>query len=609
MSSRNYILSSLVLAVSACGGGTNGTKLNDLTASEIVDLSASPSDDLTSAGSDDADNSNLGDDGGMGSDVIDGGSMIACKMPMPFPFMNGTGMVTGDTSTSLNYTSSTCGGVLSPDRVYELDITTLQTIQVSVVPSAASPDFDPIISLRDDCASEDPTHELGCSEVGAGSTVSITKVVKPGKYFLWVDGYNGTVGQYTLKVTSGTPPANDTCTGAQALTFKANSASATFDTSFAGNDGSGTCSGSGPDVVYSFSLTMAQSLSVTVTPDASSPDYTPAIYVRKVCDDMTPANELGCASAPMAGPATLDIPALAAGSYFLWVSGDSTSSAGKATVSLTLGTALVGASCGLPAMLTFTGSTATATTDTTSSADTGLGNCGGSGPDLVYQFTTPMPQKITATVTPDSASKTYQPTVYIRSKCGDSSTEIACGMSGTAGAATSAIAPTAPAGTYFVTVDGYSGSSGKSTLTVTLDMTQPPPANDSCSAPQMVAVPSTTMGDTTFATPDLGGALSSVCDVNFSGDFPGRDLVYAFTAKTTGTVKAKVTPTGNWDPLLWVTPATCTADGSKCTAADDTNGSAMADTLSIAVKAGTTYFVVVDSNDLTSFGAFSLQLQ
>jgi hypothetical protein len=236
--------------------------------------------------------------------------------------------------------------------------------------------------------------------------------------------------------------------------------------------------------------------------------------------------------------------------------------------------------------------------------------CGGSGPDEVFTFTTNMAQQVTAQIQPDNMSASWDPVVSIRKLCADNTqgNEVVCKEVG-GGQLTTATVKNLAAGTYFLWVDGYGGTKGSGTLTVTLAPPVLPPANDNCGAPKMVALGSNTMGDTTDATADMGAMISLVCDKNNSGDFPGPDLVYSYTALANGMVTVTLTSNGSWDPALWIAPTMCTANGSNCTQASDAIGNMAPEKLTINAVMGTTYYIVVDSYSALEGGPFTLAVQ
>jgi hypothetical protein len=535
----------------------------------------------------------------------------ACMNAAKLQFTNNVAMVTGDTTSGVNNTSSpNCGGT-GNDLVYAFTITQAQTVDAVITPSGSSPNYDPVISIRSVCTSEMPSDEVTCNELGPGMAVTVDAVLMPGTYWVWVDGYANSAGAFTLQVTLSpppTPPANENCTSTQALpAFANNMVSVTGDLRAAADDTAGTCGGAmGGDAVYSFTTTAAQSVTATLTADASAPNYTPVVYIRTTCDSTAATDEVTCNLGFAGDVATVQVGYLPAGTYYVWTDADGMPG-GKFKLDVALGTpGPTNDSCFGPAPLTFNGNVATTAVDlTTAHNDVTSPNCfTGDGPDLVYSFTLASAQRVTALVTPDMASANFDATVSIRGTCSDANSELVCNDVGP-GMPVSVVKVLQP-GTYYVWVDSADAmSAGTGTLTVTLSA---PPANESCAAPQMVAVPSSTMGDSSGAADDVGANIAVACDLNGTG-FPGADLVYSFTAAATAMVNVTVTPDMTWDPALYVLPTTCMNDASNCTYGADVNATGMPETIMLPATAGTTYFIVVDSYNTGEGGPFTLALQ
>ncbi|MBM4370978.1 MAG: hypothetical protein FJ098_04950, partial [Deltaproteobacteria bacterium] len=139
-----------------------------------------------------------------------------------------------------------CGGSSGPDVVYRMDLTDWRKLTVSV-----SAPFIPRTYIRkDSCASG--------QLVACGAASLATDVLKPGTYYLWVDGDgNLQKGNFTLTVTPGLPgpPSNDSCASPAALTFTNGTSSAYGMNLFSSNDYSASCGGGeGLDNVYMFSV-------------------------------------------------------------------------------------------------------------------------------------------------------------------------------------------------------------------------------------------------------------------------------------------------------------------------------------------------------------------
>jgi len=82
-----------------------------------------------------------------------------------------------------------------------------------------------------------------------------------------------------------------------------------------------------PDVLYQFTIATAQSVTAEVIPDAAEGQLLrPVVYVRGPgslsCSSTLPLDQKGCAVASAyGGTATLMLPNLAPGTYYLWVDG------------------------------------------------------------------------------------------------------------------------------------------------------------------------------------------------------------------------------------------------------------------------------------------------
>ena len=148
-------------------------------------------------------------------------------------------------------------------------------------------------------------------------------------------------------------------------------------------------------------------------------------------------------------------------------------------------------------------------------------------------------------------------------------------------------------GTYYLVVDGFSTtSSGPFTLSSSTTALN----NDTCTSPSPIAANGryigTTAGRANNYTPSCG--ISSAPDV-----------VYAITARTTGTITVS-TCGSSYDTILSV-GTTC---GGSTSCDDDTGAGAcgeLTSVISFAATAGTTYYVVVDGYSSNS-GSYVLEV-
>jgi uncharacterized protein (TIGR03382 family) len=137
---------------------------------------------------------------------------------------------------------------------------------------------------------------------------------------------------------------------------------------------------------------------------------------------------------------------------------------GSTCYSNTCGPTNVGDDCTDAVVLTPTG-TQTATDTTATASEDFVGSCGGEGsPDRVYTFTLAAPTNIVASTTG------FDAVLYLRGTCSDDTTELACDDD-SAGGGNPRITMALPAGDYALIVDGFSGTQGDYTLTVTFTCT------------------------------------------------------------------------------------------------------------------------------------------
>jgi hypothetical protein len=235
------------------------------------------------------------------------------------------------------------------------------------------------------------------------------------------------------------------------------------------------------------------------------------------------------------------------------------------------------------------------------------------GRDLVYSYTLTGAQDLDIRVTPTTGSA-YVPAVYVRApgQCTSFSAgaELGC-MAETAPRATQLYLPNQAAGTYFLFVDSNSYDTGGFTLSVQKRPATLPPVNDTCATPSALVANVTVTGDTTGARDDFSlGSTPLYATPCRSYLFTGRDVAYSFTATTTGTVTATLSPSATFDGALLLLAPTCSA--AQCARFADTGGAGVPEALSFSVTAGQTYFLVVDNYDSSqphAFGQFSLSVQ
>lgn len=563
-----------------------------------------------------------------------------CVAPQALVFSGQTAVAVGNTALAANDSTTaandpSCSATArasGKDLLYSYTLAARSNVTVVARPMPGSA-LHPVVSVRSACAT--PSSEVGCQAqaVAAAAQVTINGQL-PGTYFVWVDAADGTDGAFQVEVTAVPAVDNDVCSGLQPLTFSGTTATATGDTSFATNgnvlgDQTPSCSdsarGTGRDVVYSFTLTQPQDVTVAVTPTGASPTFQPVVSVRTTCTDATRPAEKGCVSPLSPAPATLALVNQPAGTYVVWVDG-SVDTSGPFQLEVTTAPPTpppANDSCAAPEALTFVSGTATVSSSTLQAANdnnafdvspTCSTTARQTGRDVVYAMTLAAPQDVTLTVTPGSGS-TLNPTLYVRKALCTSQLlgdELVCLQR--VGPVTTTLTALA-AGTYWIWVDGAGGTSGTFTLTATLAPPTPPPANDGCGGAQ----PLTFTGDTATVTGTTFGATNlnspsdnaPACGTNFLPRRYGRDLVYTYTLTGAQDVDIRVTPTAGspYVPAVYVRlPGQCASFGAGSEVACMAHTQPLETRLYLPNQAAGTYPLFVDSNGYET-GGFTLTVR
>jgi hypothetical protein len=365
--------------------------------------------------------------------------------------------------------------------------------------------------------------------------------------------------------------ANARCSGATALVFDdAGVATASGDNSQSVNssqpgDQSPNCSvlalQTGKPVVYDFTLSGPQDVTLTVTPAGdvgTAPTLAPVVYVRAPgeCPSGALANQLSCDARPLGQTSFTTLYDLPAGTYSIWISSDGAALAGPFTIEATLAPPTVpppNESCATAQALTFVGGVATVAGTTRGSthaaepADAGSPSCSASaatsGVEVVYSYTLAQPQDVSVTVTP-SAGSALQAVVFVRAPnaCANDSlaTELACDnpLVFGEGAATDILMLDQAPGTYFVWVSGALNSAGDFTLTAAETGPTLPPPNATCATAQPLSFPVSSLMGTTYGSSNLTNDACSGVPLSSSGP----EVVYSFSVGQPSHFEATVTP-------------------------------------------------------------------
>jgi cysteine-rich repeat protein len=611
------------------------------------------------------------------------------------------GSASASTSSVLNQYSSGCGGS-GKDYVYVItpDVTGLLTATLSA-------DFDGVLHARETC--DLASTELGCADNEAlGGTETIAFGVDANtSYYVFVDGYAGSGGPFTLDIKVDTAfcgngvaesPENcddgntvvgdgcdvncmlepggivDDCPGSTfVLTGPPNTPrklSIVGNTKGKATSQSPTsCLGSGPNDVYGITPDIAGSMQVTLV--AAYDNAT--LHVRSDCD--TSSTQLDCIEGlePF-DTLTVHVPVLPNQTFYVFVDGQSssTTTANFGPYSLQIeitpascgndaldgneecddGNSAVGDGCdascklepvgggndlcpGAPLALVsspggtedgvVTASTATLLGDYQAKSTT----CGSkTAKDAVYAVTPTINGTLTATV-----AGQFDAAVYVQKVCGSTVDELVCGDKFDGNSAESVGAPVLANQTYYVVVDSSlttqfgvfelavsvaPGVCGNGLLdggeTCDDSNAQPgdgcdatcqletPGANDNCPAELVTLVPN---GPVSTATIKSG-------TVNLANDFThngcsgsGPDAVYAITPPSDGVITATI-PDAKFNVSL-VARSTCLDKTTQITCANTNTGNG-GETITFAVQANQTYYVIVDGVATANLGTFTLDL-
>ncbi|MFZ5470526.1 MAG: hypothetical protein ACOZIN_13905 [Myxococcota bacterium] len=400
--------------------------------------------------------------------------------------------VQGDNSNAVHDTAG-CGGS-GADLVYRVVLPGPRQVVARVAPASGS-SLLPVVYLRrqGQCDSELAQDQVACNVaamVGGPTTVTAPNL-PAGEHFVWVDGYGGSKGPFTLTVDLQTPvppPANDTCASPQALA--ASTGPVTVNGTTAGaTDDVASCEeplgATSPDVVYEINVPSRQSLALDLKASAGSP-LRPVLSLRKPgkCEGSLSSDAVFCTWGDELYPdrAVYNAPALDPGTYYVWVEGDFATQ-GPFGLRAALGPPLsppLNDSCQaalLPVLVPnapLTGDTRAASNDSTAPCGGGsYGAKGEEGGDVVYRLDVATVQTVTVTVVPDANEGTLlRPLVYVRGPgaalCESSAASAQKGCAAATqfgGTATLTLQSLTP-GSYFVWVDGAGQSSGKFTVRV-----------------------------------------------------------------------------------------------------------------------------------------------
>jgi hypothetical protein len=503
-----------------------------------------------------------------------------CESPIPLS----AGTVNGSTRNGESMNSGKCDHSDSREMVYVLEVPRRQRVVIDVEAR-----FDSVLYVRkDDCADE--AAEVECNDdspTGGRNKSHIERVLDPGKYFVFVDGYSQESGSYKLTVaTSDVVALSDACRRAPLLGLGAPVSGTTEGTA---NDAEASCGGGaeGLDAPWRFDLSARARVRLLQHAD----DVAPVVHVRRACNDAE--SEVACGEAPLASNDAAVTGVFEPGPYTAFADAREREAAGHYTLSLETsppsGSGAVGDGCG--DAMALAGASSTVHGDTFTARDDVAGSCGGTGAaDVVYRLDVARRSRFRASLLEEEA-----PHVLVAwRRCGDRASEIGCGPQ---------LDDVLTPGTYFVAVDGASREAlGRFELPWVLQDLGP--QSVACaSAPRLTAGKVT--GGTTAGA---GDRFATSCGVPHDLATSGPDRVFRFTLATRGKVRLELTATG-FDAQLALRkscndlPRTSGIVDLGCN--NDADGTKR--TVLEAILDAGTYWVVVDGQSPNDQGAFALK--
>ncbi len=527
----------------------------------------------------------------------------------------GTLTLRGSTANAANDVSLSCAiaGSSGPDAVFGLKVGARKRLTAVVKPVDSTSGFAPVVGVRTLCG--EVSAEVACGFVSRGGTSAraVAEGLAPGDAFVWVDSESEVGGEFELELTFDDAPEIDSC-AAPGLLRVTDALDLTGETTGLADELSASCGGLGaPDAVYRLTLETPRRVKLEAVGLAG---FKPVVSLRSAC--LASSSERACAAAlGTTNTSLVELPSLDRGDYFVIIDGPSSGpAAGRFRLRVTLldpVPAPTNDTCETAEALTVSGpgpSGALSVQGDTSRAKNDAIGCDGTGPDLLYALELAQPQRLRVLVTPLSGSR-LQPVLYLRRavKCQSNvpRDQLACATAGQPGFPTQLDVPRLETGTWYLFVDGRSGTSGAFDLTLELSEPPTPPVNDGCatSTPLMVAQGPVFLANETTAGASVNALTCSAPDFS-------PDVAYSFTlpSRQSLSIDARALTGSRLWPIVSVKHAgTCTQTAylpSQQCLYPDPQVPERAATIIPVLEPGP--YVLWVSGDVATQGAFSLRL-
>ena len=359
--------------------------------------------------------------------------------------------VTGTlTAQELNLFQARCGNnARGPDRVYRLEVPQESRLQLH-----QESDYDGVVYFRRACA--EASTEVECNDDAEDQQhARINAVVPAGTYFVFTDAFqSGAQGSYTLQAdlapVAGGNTAGDTCADAQLLTPGTPVDGNTFQ---ARDDIRSPCASAteGYDVVYRLNVTARSRVKLWF--DSSDLREQGTITVARACEG-APLTEATCRPGALGEARAFD-QVLDPGNYYVIVDSAAPRRFGRFRLNSRVESAAEVERLCRTAPLLVPGRTVTGTT--VGGTDRFQASCAGGArsPENLYRLVVRRRSAVRVSVT--STTNGYDPAVFLRQTCAQSTTERGCNDDA-GDVQHSQVEATLEPGTYTVFVDGYANT-------------------------------------------------------------------------------------------------------------------------------------------------------
>lgn len=518
----------------------------------------------------------------------------ACADPASLPALNVAGPTQGHTLGALPDGDSSCGGA-GGDAFWRLTLD-----EPSSVKLRANAPFPAVLSLQAGCGADT---EVAC--VGASDELRFD-ALPAGTYVVRVAGETGQQGAYSLlsEVAPAQPaPVNETCEASAALTFTEGVASVSGNLALAADELTSTCGATGGDAVWSFSLDEPRRVRALLD---GFPGASVSLVSAAGCGVEAPTS---CVAVPaLQSGVLLERFAVPAGDWKLVVDGG-TSRHGLFNLRVELSEALYppeNESCDTVVGL----GEAPVTADTRGANDDFTPACSPSthsAGDAVWRLTVAGGEEEVEL----SLNASFDAALAVTSA--SSAAECATGqtLACADGPRARVVLPALGIGEYYVWVDGYDGEEGAFTLTTARRPAAPVPANDACSAAELIDLSAGAVertGSTRRATDDQHPNACAVSPGGAPLSLTGPDVAWRVTVPAGRTLDVTLTPATDFDAALYVLDA---CDQNTCLGASDSFVAGDVERVSVRNDGSEPVerLVVVDSYRSTAAGAFDIRFE